>query len=164
MRGDEEEGEEDENVESEEVDDDDNEVFEPDENVRATRLKRRQLTKNRLVNSIDAAVNIDNYNPYPIPEILKSIESVVKVDRNEENNIVRTFQNRPSNQNVGRNNRANVITGRQGPQPKATHTPTPRSAFELFFYRRHHEGDCFVYKQESSTDTIQTSRELRCSK
>ena len=31
------------------------------------------------------------------------------------------------------NNRANVITGRQGPQPKATHTPTPRSAFELFF-------------------------------
>ena len=62
---------EDENVESEEVDDDDNEVFEPDENVRATRLKRRQLTKNRLVNSIDAAVNIDNYNPYPIPEILK---------------------------------------------------------------------------------------------
>ena len=133
MRGDEEEGEEDENVESEEVDDDDNEVFEPDENVRATRLKRRQLTKNRLVNSIDAAVNIDNYNPYPIPEILKSIESVVKVDRNEENNIVRTFQNRPSNQNVGRNNRANIITGRQGPQPKATHTPTPRSAFELFF-------------------------------
>ena len=48
MRGDEEEGEEDENVESEEVDDDDNEVFEPDENVRATRLKRGQLTKKSL--------------------------------------------------------------------------------------------------------------------
>ena len=28
--------------------------------------------------------------------------------------------------------RANIITGRQGPQPKAQNTPAPRTAFELY--------------------------------
>ena len=43
------------------------------------------------------------------------------------------FQNFPPRGNVGRNNRANIITGRQGPQPKAQNTPSPRTAFELYF-------------------------------
>ena len=55
---------------------------------------------------------MDNYNPYEIPEEVKYIESVVKVDKKQEHNIVRTFQNQPPFINIDRNNRANVITGR----------------------------------------------------
>jgi hypothetical protein len=95
------------------------------------RLRRRQLTKNRLVNSIDAALNLDNYNPYQIPEDLQSINSNFKVDN--KTTIVREFQNKPTTGNIGQRNRANVITGRQGTQPKAKDTPTARAAFQLFF-------------------------------
>ena len=104
-----------------------------DEEIRSSRLQRRLLTKQRIVNSIDAAVNLENYNPFPIPHELRTIESVFKVDNKKQNDIKRTFQNQPATGNVGRNNRANVITGRQGPQPKATNTPSPRAAFELYF-------------------------------
>ncbi|CAB4002415.1 Hypothetical predicted protein [Paramuricea clavata] len=116
-----------------ETEDQMDELSESDEDIRAGRLKRRQLTKNRIVNSIDKALDINNYNPYQIPKDLKDIESVVKVDKHRENDVVRVFQNKPPTANIGRNNRANVITGRQGPQPKARVTPTPRAAFELFF-------------------------------
>ena len=116
-----------------ETEDEMDELSESDEDIRAGRLKRRQLTKNRIVNSIDKALDINNYNPYPIPEDLKHIDSVVKVDKHRGNDIVRVFQNKPPTTNIGRNNRANVITGRQGPQPKARVTPTPRAGFELFF-------------------------------
>ena len=116
-----------------ETEDEMDELSESDEDIRAGRLKRRQLTKNRIVNSIDKAMDINNYNPYPIPEDLKHIDSVVKVDKHRENDIVSVFQNKPPTTNIGRNNRANVITGRQGPQPKARVTPTPRAGFELFF-------------------------------
>ena len=47
--------------------------------------------------------------------------------------MLSTFQNFLPRGNVGRNNRANTITGRQGPQPKAQNTPSPRTAFELYF-------------------------------
>lgn len=116
-----------------EINDEIDEAPESDEDIRAGRLQRRQLTKNRLVNSIDTAINMDNYNPYEIPEEVKYIESVVKVDKKQEHNIVRTFQNQPPSINIDRNNRANVITGRQGTRQKARLTPTPRTAFELFF-------------------------------
>ena len=97
-------------------------------------MQRRLLTKQRIVNSIDAAVNLENYNPFPIPHEMRTIESVFKVDNKKQiNDIKRTFQNQPPTGNVGRNNRANVITGRQGPQPKATNTPSLRAAFELYF-------------------------------
>ncbi|CAB3979196.1 Hypothetical predicted protein [Paramuricea clavata] len=109
-----------------ETEDEMDELSESDEDIRAGRLKRGQLTKNRM--------DINNYNPYPIPEDLKHIERVVKVDKHRENDVVRVFQNKPpTTTNIGRNNRANVITGRKGPQRKAIVTPTPRAGFELFF-------------------------------
>ena len=86
-----------------------------DVNNRANRLRRRQLTANRLVNSIDNALDLDNYNPYIIPEEIIKIKSTVKVDRRKENDIHYKFTNRPNNaNNVGRCNSANVIRGRQG--------------------------------------------------
>jgi hypothetical protein len=101
-----------------ETEDQMDELSESDEDIRAGRLKRRQLTKNHIVNSIDnKALDLNNYNPYPIPEDLKNIESVVKVDKHQENDVVCVFQNKPPTTNIGHNNRANVITGRQGPQP-----------------------------------------------
>ena len=86
--------------------------------VHSSRLQRRQLTKKRIVNSINTAVNIDNidsYNPFPIPGNLKTYENIFKVDNNKKNDAIRTFRNFPPRGNVGRNNRANIITGRQGP-------------------------------------------------
>jgi hypothetical protein len=116
-----------------ETEDEMDEFSESDEDIRAGRLKRSQLTKNRIVNSIDKALDKNNYNPYQIPEDLKHIDSLVKVDKHRENDVVRVFLNKPPTTNIGRNNRANVITGRQGPQPKARVTPTSRAGFELFF-------------------------------
>lgn len=106
---------------------------EEENDVGHSRLRRRQLTSNRLVNSIDACFDLEKYDPFPIPENLKIIRSVFKVDKNKKNNIVRTFQNQPPTGNAGRINRANVITARPGPQPKARETSSPRAAFELFF-------------------------------
>ena len=100
------------------------------EEVQPERLRRRQLTKNRLVNSIDSALNINNYNPYVIPVQRKEIEGVVKTDRNQDHDVTYTFVNQPTN-NIGRQNRANIITGRQGVQPKAKGTNTNREAFQL---------------------------------
>ena len=64
---------------------------------------------------------------------MKTYESIFKADNNQKNDVICTFQNFPPRGNVGRNNRANIITGRQGPQPKAQNAPSPRTAFELFF-------------------------------
>ena len=52
---------------------------------------------------------------------------------NKKNDVIRTSQNFPQRGNVGRNNRENIITGRQGPQSKAQNTPSPCTAFELYF-------------------------------
>ncbi|XP_057296254.1 piggyBac transposable element-derived protein 1-like [Hydractinia symbiolongicarpus] len=115
------------------VGDADNDASESEEEAGANHLRRRRLTKYRLVNSIAAATNLENYNVFPIPPESKSIQSIFKIDNKKKNDIIRTFQNQPQAGNVGRNNRANVITGRQGPQPKACETASPRSAFELYF-------------------------------
>ena len=64
---------------------------------------------------------------------MKTYESIFKADNNKKNDVICTFQNFPPRGNVGRNNRANVITGRQGPQPKVQNAPSPRTAFELYF-------------------------------
>ena len=52
------------------------EASESDEDIRAGGLKHKQPTKNRIVNTIDKALDINSYNTYPIPEDLKRIESV----------------------------------------------------------------------------------------
>ena len=101
--------------------------------VRSSRLQRRQLTKKQIVNSIDVPGNIDSCNPFPIPCSLKTYESILKVNNNKKRDVIRTFQNFPPRGNVGRNNRANIITGRKGPQPKAQNTPSLRTAFEIHF-------------------------------
>ena len=101
--------------------------------VRSSRLQRRQLTKKQLVNSIDIPGNIDSCNLFPIPCSLKTYESILKVDNNKKKDVISTFQNFPTRGNVGRNNRANIITRRKGPQPKSQNTSSPRTAFEIQF-------------------------------
>ena len=96
-------------------------------------MQRCQLTKKRIVNCIDTAVNIDVDNPFPILGNLKTDQSILKVDNNKKNDVIRTFQNFLPRENVGRNNRANIITGRQGPPLKVQNTPSPHTAFELYF-------------------------------
>ena len=101
--------------------------------VRSSRLHRRQLKKRGIVNSIDTAVDIDSYNPFPILGNLETYENIFKVDNNKKNDVICTFQNFPPRGNVGQNNHANTITGRQGPQPKPQNTPSLCTAFELYF-------------------------------
>ena len=55
------------------------------------------------------------------------------MDNNKKDDVTHAFQNFSPRGNVGRNNRANIITERQGPQPKAQNTPSPSTAFEIFF-------------------------------
>ena len=123
-------------------DDDDNEegnedVDEADEeqetvHARQNRLKRGQLTSQRLVHSIDTALDIDNYDEFTIPALQNSIEGVFKVNNKKENDITYRFTNQPP-ANIGRQNTANIIPGPQGVKAKARNTESPRSAFELFF-------------------------------
>ena len=124
-----------------EVDDNEEEIAEEEnvarptafEAVRAGRLRRRQLTSQRLVHNIDSAIDLDNYNQFELPVEETSIEGVVKVDRNKANDISYKFHNQPPQRNIGRQNRANIIAGPQGVLPKAKNATTPREAFELFF-------------------------------
>ena len=64
---------------------------------------------------------------------MKTYESIFKVENNKKSDVIRTFQNFLPGRNIGRNNSANIITGRQGLQPKAQNTPSPHTAFELYF-------------------------------
>ena len=91
-------------------------------------LTASPANKKRIVRSIDTAVNVDGYNPFPIP-----YESIFKVENNKKSDVIRTFQNFLPRGNIDRNNSANIITGRQGLQPKAQNTPSPHTAFELYF-------------------------------
>ena len=77
--------------------------------VRSSRLQRHQLTKKGIVNSIDTAVDIDSYNPFPILGNLKTYENIFKVNNNKRNDVICTFQNFPPRGNVGRNNHAFVF-------------------------------------------------------
>ena len=114
--------------------------------ARANRLRRRQLTSQRLVHSIDSAIDLNNYNPFELPNEHKTIEGIVKVDRNKNNDIHYKFDNRPTTTHVGRNNRANVIRGRQGVAPVAKDTRDNREVFEHFI-----NGD-MIYKLVTYTN------------
>lgn len=100
--------------------------------TRANRLRRRQLTRNRKVHSIDSALDIGNYDSFHIPAVPHSVHSVIKVDRNANNDLHYHFSNQPPTNNVGRTNRANIIQGPQGVQAKAKQTDTNQDAFQLF--------------------------------
>ena len=100
----------------------------PNDVVRATRvnsLRRRQLTSQRL-HSIDTALDLNNYNPFKLPDEHKTIEGIVKVDRYKNNDIHYKFDNA----HVGRNNRASVIRGRQSVVPFAKDTRANSEALE----------------------------------
>ena len=64
---------------------------------------------------------------------MKTDKSIFKVDNNKKNDVTRTFQNYPPRGNVGRNNRANIISRQQGPQSEAQNTPSPCTSFEIYF-------------------------------
>ena len=64
---------------------------------------------------------------------MKTYESIFKGDNNKTDDVTHAFQNFSPRGNVGRNNRANIITERQGPQPKVQNTPSPSTAFEIYF-------------------------------
>ena len=109
---------------------------EPAEDVeratRANRLRRRQLTSQRIAHSIDTALDVHNYNPFELPNENRTIEGIVKVDRNKNNDIHYKFDNHPTAAQTGRTNQANVIRGRQGVSPVARDTRDYREAFEHF--------------------------------
>ena len=88
---------------------------------RANRLRRRQLTKNRLINSIDSALDLDNYNAFVLPEQEKSMTGTIRIDNNDEKI---NFINKPNDDPRGRQNRANVITGSIGLRTKAKNVHT----------------------------------------
>ena len=103
------------------------EIVEDFENERANRLQRKKLTKNRLVHSINSALNLENYNPYTIPNEENEITGNIKVDRNKDNDINILFSNQP-----GRQNRANLIIPPVGVRQKARHIRNEREAFGIF--------------------------------
>ena len=73
--------------------------------VSSSCLQWHQLTKKRIINSIDTTVNIDSYNLFPIPGNLKTYERILKVGNNKKHDVIRNFQNFSPRGNVGRNNR-----------------------------------------------------------
>ena len=85
-----------------------------------------------MVHIIDTALDIDNYDEFSILALQKSIESVFKINNKKENDITYMFTNQPT-ANIGRQNKANIITGPQGVKTKARNNESPRTALELFF-------------------------------
>ena len=117
-------------IEEEEMHDDEVDAN-PDDVVRATCVNR---LRQRLVHSIDTALDLNNYNPFELPDEHKTKKGIVK-DRHKNNDIHYKFANQPTNAHVGRNNRANVIRGREGFAPFAKDTRTNKEAFEHFITR-----------------------------
>lgn len=94
-------------------------------------LRRKQLTKNRLVHSIDSALDLENYNVFVVPEEEKVIRGVIKHDNNRNNDEKIEFSNQPGNTR-GRQTRANVITGITGLRARAKRIETEQQAFSLY--------------------------------
>lgn len=99
--------------------------------TRGERLRRRLLTRNRLVSGTDEALTLTNYKDFGVLHKEKRFQSVAKYDNKNETKY--WFTNQPPNSNTSRRASANIITGHQGVQPNAKNTPTIRDVFELFF-------------------------------
>ena len=99
---------------------------------RANRMQRKLLTKNRLVHSIDTALDLENYNAFILPEQEKTVIGIIKHDNNRNNDEKIDFINKPNEDQRGRQNRANVITGQTGIRAKARNVNTEKEAFDLY--------------------------------
>ena len=64
---------------------------------------------------------MNNYNPVELYNE-DTIEGIVEVDRNKNNDIDYKLDNHPTNAHVGQTNQANVIRDRQGVSPVARDT------------------------------------------
>ena len=95
-----------------------------------TRNRKKQLTKNRLVNSIDTALDLDNYNMFPIAEEKMTKQGEIK-DGKDSRKIV--FVNQPSNQrNSGRQASHNIISGNPGVSAVGKAAETELDHLKLF--------------------------------
>ena len=116
---------------SEHSGDDPDEQDLPGDDDGAPQRKRRTLQKNRLVNSLDASLNIENYNEYKFPDEKKEYTAVLvkKAGNIPEKKI--TWQNFKRNR-VGRQGKENVMNIPSGPQGIAQDAQTPLQSFLIF--------------------------------
>ena len=78
---------------------------------RVNRYKRKMLTKKRKVDSIDAALDANNYNNFNIPNKQKWISGKFKSnDKNVPDTIYNFTNQQTKTQGRGRQRRADVIT------------------------------------------------------
>lgn len=120
-----------------EVDSDDSDqeveqnVEDNDNNDNGPQRKRKKKLKDRLVNCLQASLDIDNYDSIELPEENKEASAVLikKTRNNPATNI--TFQNHKSVR-VGRQSAANVIRTEGGVMPSAADALTELDCWKLF--------------------------------
>jgi len=95
-----------------------------------TRRFRKQLTANRLVKSIDTALDIENYDPLELTAEVKSYSSVVR-GRDENIEVDITFSNSQPH-TTGRQRRCDVIHEKLGVRGVAKNCVTEIDCLKLF--------------------------------
>ena len=95
-----------------------------------TRNRKKQLTKNRLLNSIDTALDLENYDRFPLPEAELSIQGEIKEGKNSRKI---NFSNHPSNmRNSGRQSSHNIVSGKPGVKNLGKSAKTELDHLKLF--------------------------------
>lgn len=95
------------------------------------RYPKRMLTYQRKVHSIDSALDESNYTPVELPEKQKTLEGILKGDKNTPD-VVYQFTNQQPNYLRGRQRVADILHGTPGPLPVANITNKPVVAFSKY--------------------------------
>eukprot|EP00112_Aurelia_sp_Birch-Aquarium-sp1_P021631 Seg5874.2 transcript_id=Seg5874.2/GoldUCD/mRNA.D3Y31 product="hypothetical protein" protein_id=Seg5874.2/GoldUCD/D3Y31 len=108
---------------------------------------KRKLTKYKLVNSLDAALDEENYKELNLSESDTIHVGYLGSRKKKETELIKWSEKKPVFK--GRQNSYNVITEKPGVKGVAAKSAdTPRKAFELFFFRRNDENCCRNDQQE----------------
>lgn len=94
--------------------------------------KRKSYTYNRLVNSIDACLEDNNFELITLPEKLETIEGLLPDPANKKKKKKIVFQNRPRKQG-GRQRACDVLPNRPGVISSAKSAKKPLEIVTLFF-------------------------------
>ena len=94
--------------------------------------QRKRLTYQRLVHSIDSALDEINYDAFELPFEERTITGTLPDENNSKNKVPITFSNRKPNL-AGRQRSSDVIRNRPGLAPYASSVKMEEDAFSIFF-------------------------------
>lgn len=121
--------------------------------------KRKTLTYKRLVNSIDSALDENNFQLFDVPQKEVTIKGELPDPSSKKKTAKKkiTFTNQPRI-SVGRQNSSNVISNKPGVAACARHIDNPKEAFN-FFLPPEFIDNTVIYTNKRIEETISKCRD-----